>query len=269
MKIDFHLHTDASFDCKSDPETLVQWAKRKNLDCIAVTDHDTMASYPELCSLGRKYDIQIIPAVEITVSRGTHYLVYFTNSMPEATDDIELIENVHRKGGVVALPHPFRSDTGLMYNLAAKKLYTNQEVEQILAQVDLIEICNAKSPADQNRNAVVLAGANPKLGRIGGSDSHHAATAGAVHTDIPDVEILTPDSLMKHINAKASAIIRLPELDVNNVEQAMQRSVEGVRKLMIKIKPHVPEKIWDTGKNIYSSVNDRLTQKKALRSIDK
>jgi predicted metal-dependent phosphoesterase TrpH len=51
------------------------------LDCISITDHDTMANLPEALAAGEKYGVTIIPGVELsaydeTTGRKVHILCY-------------------------------------------------------------------------------------------------------------------------------------------------------------------------------------------------
>ena len=112
-KIDLHIHTPASNKCylgpKSDEEyfAILQAAHEKNIDIIAITDHNTLAGFEKLFELKMKYEnkvvllqefkddsvrikeliddincklelyknIVILPGVEITLNPGVHMLV--------------------------------------------------------------------------------------------------------------------------------------------------------------------------------------------------
>ena len=66
--IDFHTHTTYS-DGVSSPETLVKTARFLGLDAIAVTDHDMIAGIPEAMEAGKKWDIQVIPGIEVSTDK--------------------------------------------------------------------------------------------------------------------------------------------------------------------------------------------------------
>ena len=80
-RVDFHMHTTFS-DGSYTPEELVAYAKQKNLDTIAITDHDTVSSYDESKRAADKHGIELIPGIEISCQfePGTlHILGYFLN----------------------------------------------------------------------------------------------------------------------------------------------------------------------------------------------
>jgi predicted metal-dependent phosphoesterase TrpH len=63
--IDFHLHTHYS-DGMDNPAQLVQAARIKGLDMIAVTDHDHLQGYYESVPHAKKWGLQLVPGVELT-----------------------------------------------------------------------------------------------------------------------------------------------------------------------------------------------------------
>lgn len=77
--IDLHTHTTAS-DGTLTPTELVQYALEKKLSAIAVTDHDTTAGLDEAIEAGKKYNLEVIPGIEIATvvdTRDVHLLGLF------------------------------------------------------------------------------------------------------------------------------------------------------------------------------------------------
>ena len=74
--IDLHVHTTAS-DGSYSPSEVVKYAQEKGLAAIAITDHDTIAGNVEAIQTGRKIGLEVIPGVEISLSRnkGTVHLL--------------------------------------------------------------------------------------------------------------------------------------------------------------------------------------------------
>ena len=78
-RVDFHMHTTHS-DGSFSPVELIRYCKKKNLDCVSVTDHDTMSSFEECDSEAKKLGIELVPGIEISAifEPGTlHILGYF------------------------------------------------------------------------------------------------------------------------------------------------------------------------------------------------
>lgn len=63
--VDLHMHTNFS-DGRPTPEILVKENAILGLDAIAITDHDTMASYEQAKTAAQRWGLQLIPGVEVT-----------------------------------------------------------------------------------------------------------------------------------------------------------------------------------------------------------
>ncbi|HEV2529492.1 MAG TPA: PHP domain-containing protein [Thermomicrobiales bacterium] len=84
--VDLHLHTWAS-DGAWEPKQLVDHLDREGFKVVAICDHDTQRSVPEVTRLAAERGIRVIPGVEMTVGwnrRQLHLLVYGID--PERTD---------------------------------------------------------------------------------------------------------------------------------------------------------------------------------------
>src|SRR6056297_881914 len=78
-KIDLHMHTTAS-DGTSSPKELLKTCSELELETIAVTDHDNTTAVEALQKAAEKYDLEVVPGIEISTYRGEaeyHILGYF------------------------------------------------------------------------------------------------------------------------------------------------------------------------------------------------
>ena len=80
IKADLHIHTDIS-DGSLSTEEVIKNAKEKGLTHIAITNHDTVKGLKEAIELGKKYNIVVIPGIEISAydfkrNRKVHLLGY-------------------------------------------------------------------------------------------------------------------------------------------------------------------------------------------------
>lgn len=85
MKADLHNHSFLSDGILS-VEDIVSYSKKIGLDCISITDHDTLAGVIPACTFGEKIGVSVIPGVEISTidyenSRSVHMLCYFPKNM--------------------------------------------------------------------------------------------------------------------------------------------------------------------------------------------
>lgn len=77
--IDLHIHTTAS-DGVMTPSEVVRYAKRKGLQAIAITDHDTINGVSEGLEEGSRIGFEVIPAIELSIEYvlgSMHLLGYF------------------------------------------------------------------------------------------------------------------------------------------------------------------------------------------------
>ena len=66
--LDFHMHTYYS-DGIATPTDAVKTARFNDLDYIAITDHDNLRGIEEAIQAGKKYEVEVIPGVEITTNK--------------------------------------------------------------------------------------------------------------------------------------------------------------------------------------------------------
>ncbi|GIM28562.1 phosphatase [Clostridium polyendosporum] len=81
-KGDFHIHSTAS-DGELSPEEIIVTAKRRGVDTIAITDHNTTDGIKEAAEAGKQHGVSVIPAVEISTRynhESIHLLGYFKNA---------------------------------------------------------------------------------------------------------------------------------------------------------------------------------------------
>jgi predicted metal-dependent phosphoesterase TrpH len=65
MKIDTHVHTTCSDGRKTVAEVL-ELASSLGIRLLAITDHDTLAAYPEAFGLAERWQIDLVPGVELS-----------------------------------------------------------------------------------------------------------------------------------------------------------------------------------------------------------
>jgi len=68
MKIDLHIHTKTGSDGNLSIEEVFKEAKRRNIDLMSITDHDSIDCQERAIALAREYGITYIPGVELNVT---------------------------------------------------------------------------------------------------------------------------------------------------------------------------------------------------------
>jgi len=121
MQIDLHCHTIERSACSVvGEEAIIRRAIRLGLGGLAFTDHNSLPPPGRLEELNEKYNpFRIFAGIEIsifTTERWQDFLVIGLNDpVLESTDWTYplLMKHVRKKGGWVALAHPFRYGGGM------------------------------------------------------------------------------------------------------------------------------------------------------------
>jgi len=95
-KTDLHTHTFYS-DGFNSPENLIERANKKGIKILSITDHDSTNGFAEAVEHAKKFEIEVIPGVEISTDiRDTevHILGYFVDPKNE---DLEHYLNFFRE----------------------------------------------------------------------------------------------------------------------------------------------------------------------------
>lgn len=194
---DLHLHSIYSADGTCSIEAILFKAQQRRLNVIAITDHNSMEGVSEAQHLMKKYQVQVIPAMEISTADG-HLLAYeITEPVPRGLSLIQSILLVREQGGFCTVPHPmsFGSDA-IQQQVLADALKDPAIANTILG----IEEING-GLFRCNHRAVGLAKKH-RLAAVGNSDSHCIDSVGRVVTrfDGTTIEDLK-NSLLKQMTS--------------------------------------------------------------------
>ncbi len=166
--LDTHVHSLYSGDGLSSPEELIQAARQRGLQAIALTDHDTQEGLQYLGEIGLYREdglpvngFLVIPGVEVSSAEG-HLLCLGAWLPPmRGWPAAQVCQEAHQAGALVIAAHPFDEwRCGLGEALAHLPL-------------DGIEVFNAATRnAKQNESALRFA-KERGLPCVAGSDAHH------------------------------------------------------------------------------------------------
>jgi predicted metal-dependent phosphoesterase TrpH len=105
-KCDLHVHSNFS-DSDADVESIFRLASQKGLSCIALTDHDTVAGIPQAKISSKKYNVELVEAIELSAQHKdseVHILGYFINTQNKKLQaELKNIEDFRRKRIMVML----------------------------------------------------------------------------------------------------------------------------------------------------------------------
>jgi predicted metal-dependent phosphoesterase TrpH len=143
----------------------VVFAKKRGLDGIAITDHNTLSGVLKL----KTREILVIPGIEVSTMEGHLLGINITTQIPAKLSIEETIQGIHEAGGIAIAPHP--------------SAFYKSPPSRSIRSYDAIEVMNASSVPFlvmtyfSKRFAERLS-----LPQIGGSDSHYAPEIGSAYT---------------------------------------------------------------------------------------
>ncbi|MGZ4849593.1 MAG: PHP domain-containing protein [Halobacteriota archaeon] len=165
--IDLHVHSNFSPDSAVKPKTALKISRKKGLNGIAVTDHDTIQGGLEASRINTDKHFLVIVGSELETDRGDVIGLFLTQEIESRKAD-QVLTEIHEQGGLAVWAHPYRE---------GKK----QLPSTLIERVDIIEGYNAKTEAARNVHARTLA-AQYKKPIVGVSDAHTADDIGGIVT---------------------------------------------------------------------------------------
>ena len=190
MKFDLHIHSTYS-DGHADVNEIIKVAKRRGLDGIAITDHDTMRGIPAARRYikDQKLDLVLIPGIEVSTSEGHLIVLGVDKPLERRKSPEETIEMAHDLGGIADVPHPyhpFRHAIGRIPDADAVEVYNSKH---------LFGLANGRARIEARRRSMPI---------VAGSDSHFAETVGLGVTEIEAEDV---DGVLEAIRAGRTRIL--------------------------------------------------------------
>jgi predicted metal-dependent phosphoesterase TrpH len=159
--VEFHCHTVFSKDSLTRPHDLVETCRRKGIDRVVVTDHNTIAGARAAQALDPE---RVIVGEEIMTTRGEILAAFVSEEIPQGLTPRETIRRLKDQGAFISVSHPF--DT------MRKGGWKEPDLLDILPEVDAIEVFNSRCMNPRfNREARSFAEKHNIAGTVG-SDAH-------------------------------------------------------------------------------------------------
>jgi predicted metal-dependent phosphoesterase TrpH len=191
MKCDLHIHSRFSgpstmsvlksfcLECYSDPEEVYSLLKRRGMDLVTLTDHDSLDG----CEALRSHP-DFFPSEEVTCrmpsGNQAHIGVYDLNSRQHieiqrrANDLPSLIAYLGEQDLFFSINHLFSSVTGPR---------SEDDFRWFIDSFPAFETLNGHMLPETNRHAARLARRTEKI-QLGGSDAHTICAAAAAYTEV-------------------------------------------------------------------------------------
>jgi predicted metal-dependent phosphoesterase TrpH len=159
--VELHSHTIYSGDCLLKVEDIPALCRRKGIDKLAITDHNTARAGLDMA---RTHPMLIIPGLEVMTTQGELLAWYVKEEVPPGLTPHETIARLREQGAVIGISHPF--------DRYRKGAWCEEDLLAIVDDVDAIEVFNSRCIHNvDNQKALAFAQAHGKLMTCG-SDAH-------------------------------------------------------------------------------------------------
>ncbi|MCL0099462.1 PHP domain-containing protein [Dehalococcoidia bacterium] len=177
LKADFHIHTNYSPDSEVSPEQLVERCLKVGLNCIAVTDHNTIEGALAVKELA---PFTVIIGEEIRSTQGEITGLFLTECIPADLPPADTVKLIKDQGGIVSIPHPFDRFRSEVISAAA--------LESITDFADIVEIFNARNSMSADDRKARKYAQDHGLLTSAVSDAHTIIELGRTYTAMPDFD---------------------------------------------------------------------------------
>jgi predicted metal-dependent phosphoesterase TrpH len=191
MKCDLHVHTVHSGMCTvpvlnricresyNDPLQVYETLKRRGMDLVTVTDHDSIDAVEPL---RRHPDFFLSEEVSCSTSSGTHLHMgvygieerHHTELQRRSDDAAALLAYLDEQRLLFSVNHVFSGLTGPR---------TDGDFEEFAARFPAVETRNGQMLARANQHAADFAALTDKVA-VGGSDAHTLSSLGRTYTQV-------------------------------------------------------------------------------------
>lgn len=188
ITVELHTHTCYSKDCLTTPAQFILACRRKGLDRVAVTDHNTTAGAFKLKAMAPDL---IIVGEEIKTDCGEIIAYFLSQEVPPGLPVRQAIARVRDQGGIVGVSHP--ADRLRREAMGIGRLLP------IIDRVDALEVFNARClyPADNDAARAIAA----EYGKPGfaGSDAHTPWELGRASVSLEPFD--TPQQFLENLKS--------------------------------------------------------------------
>jgi predicted metal-dependent phosphoesterase TrpH len=167
LKIDLHVHSYYSADSSITPEELVFYAKKRGLDGVAVTDHESLDG---ALKIAKEADFLVVPGMEVGAVGGHIVGLGLRQPVPSHLGVDETVDRIHRSGGIAVACHP----TGFLKGGLGSRVSSG---------FDAVEVINSSAVPfgySVRRNERIASALGKP--RVAGSDAHYCPEIGLAYT---------------------------------------------------------------------------------------
>jgi hypothetical protein len=160
----------------SPPEEIVQHCLEIGINCLGVTDHDSIVGALETKRIA---PFKVIVGEEILTTSGEIIGYFLKEEIPPHLSPEDTVERIKAQGGLVCIPHPCDC-------LRPQSRLRPSALKRIMPKVDLIEVFNSRTLL--SRDAAHARALAQKYGLPGtaGSDAHVIQEVGRSYIELDE-----------------------------------------------------------------------------------
>ena len=173
-RVETHCHTLYSKDSLTQPAALLAACRKKGIDRVIITDHNTISG----ALAAQKLDPErVIIGEEIMTQAGELLAAFVMEEIPAGLTPLETVHRLRAQGAFISVSHPFDTTRSGNWKLP--------DLLEITPLVDAIEVFNARCfSAKMNTQAQTFAVQHSLPGTVG-SDAHTTFELGTACLEIP------------------------------------------------------------------------------------
>ena len=175
IKADLHIHTIHSEDATTPLERIIDRCLDIGINCIAITDHNTIAGALKMKSIA---PFNVIIGEEIQTTTGEVIGYFLEEEIPKGLTAEETARMIKEQGGLVCIPHPFD-------RLRLSTLH-RPTLETLLPYIDIIEVFNSRVLLLRYNIMAKRFNHTHSLLASAGSDAHTLGEIGNTYVEMPD-----------------------------------------------------------------------------------
>ncbi len=188
MKVEMHSHTYFSPDGFITPKTLTARCSKKRIDCVCITDHNSLQGAIEF---SRQTSVKIIKGEEIATGEGEVIGLFIREEIPPNLGLKVTVEKIKSQGGIVYLPHPFDE-----FRKSAVKFKSAQDLKN---SFDIVEIFNSRTLNPKYNTLALDFARENNIAVAVGSDAHHPLELGNSYMKMDN--FTGPESFLKNLRS--------------------------------------------------------------------
>ena len=128
--VELHVHSAASYDGRDSVDRLLEVADERDLDALAVTDHDGIEASRRAASLAPEYGLVGIVGTEISTAAGHVLALDVEEAIEPGLSFAETLARIDDQGGLAVVPHPFQEmRSGVLAEISRDELATADAIE--------------------------------------------------------------------------------------------------------------------------------------------